>query len=264
MRHFAGLAAALTFIVAVNAQTRRPPAPAPRPSAPARRDAVVPFAVGETLTYDVSWSNLLTAGSAVTRVVGKRASFGGTAYEITADGRPLPLIARLYPVYYKMDTLLDSVALLSQWTGLYSDENGRKRQTSMRFDRPARRIFYEMTTEPTAKTELPATVGAQDGLSLLYALRARAFRAGERFAVPVADDGAMYSVESETSGPERVTVKLGAVDAWNLKVTVLDRERQPVGRNVGVWISTDARRLPVKIQADLPVGSFILSLREAR
>ncbi len=33
---------------------------------------------------------------------------------------------------------------------------------------------------------------------------------------------------------------------------------------MAVWISTDARRLPVRLQADLPVGNFNLVLREVR
>jgi len=238
-------------------------AQAPRPSPPPR-EATVPFAVGETLTYDVSYSNLLTAGTAVTRVGEKRASFGGTAYAITADGKPVPLIQRLYPVYYKMDTLLDSVALLPQWTGLYTEENGKKRQTSMRFDRPARQVHYEMTTPTPVKADVAVPAGAQDGLALLYTLRTRQFRSGERFTVPVADDGSVYSVNVATSGPERIAGRLGQSECWNLQITIVDDKGAAVGKNIGVWLSTDPKHLPVKIQADLPVGSFVLLLREAK
>ncbi len=269
MRVPAALALALALVAGLAAQQPRPTVPraqppAALPRAEVRRDATVPFLPGETLTYEVSWSNLLTAGTAVMRVVQKRPSFNSTAYEIVADGRPLPLIARLYPVYYKMDALLDSVTLLSQWTGLYTEENSRKRQTSMRFNRATRQIHYEMTTEPPSQADMTAPAGVQDGLALLYTLRTRDLRAGQRFAVPVADDGSLYSVEFEASGPERISVGLGPMDAWKLAVSVLDAQRQPVGQNIVIWISTDRRRLPAKIQADLPVGSFVLGLREAR
>lgn len=256
MRLITAVAALLVSAIVVEGRMQRPATPA--------RDAAVPFAAGETLTYDVSWSGLLTAGTAVTRVVQKRPSFGATAWEITADGQPLPLIQRLYPVYYKMDTLVDSTTLLSQWTGLYIDENGRKRQTSMRFDRPTRRVQYEMTTEPVTKAELSAPATVQDGLALLYVLRTRTFKAGERFSVPVADDGALYTVEIAVSGPERTTVRLGTMDAWNLSVTIVNEAKEQVGRNIGILISNDAKKLPLKIQAELPVGNFVLSLREAR
>ena len=45
---------------------------------------------------------------------------------------------------------------------------------------------------------------------------------------------------------------------------IRDTKGQVVGRGLAVWISDDARRLPVRIQAQLPVGSFVLTLKEAR
>src|SRR5262245_6237812 len=127
--------------------TPAPRAPAPktpaRPAPPPAREADVPFRVGETLTYDVSWSQFLTAGTATARVIEKKPSSGSTAYAIVADGRPVPLVARFYPLYYKMDSLLDSFSVLSQATSLYTEEHGKKRQSNMRFDRHARRAFYE-------------------------------------------------------------------------------------------------------------------------
>jgi len=239
--------------------TRTPARPAPPPA----REVDVPFRVGETLTYDVSWSQFLVAGTATSRVVEKKPSAGSAAYAIVADGRPVPLVARFYPVYYKMDSLLDSFSILSQETSSYSEEKGRKRQSSTRFDRAERRAYYEAPTESIKENfQIPANV--QDGLATLYAVRGRAFKAGERFTIPVADDGTLYSVEFETRGPERVRVPMGDVEAWNLRLTILDDKQQPAATNSAVWISTDARRLPVKLQSDLAVGSFVLALREAR
>ena len=57
---------------------------------------------------------------------------------------------------------------------------------------------------------------------------------------------------------------LGEVTAWKVRPTVFDEKNKPVGRNMAIWMSDDARRLPVKFQAELPVGSFNLVLREAR
>src|SRR5579864_6610374 len=76
----------------------RPTVPSP-PAAPAGAEKAVPFKVGETLTYDVSWSTLLTAGTAVLTVQDKKPSYNSTAYYIVAEGRPTPLVAKLYPTY---------------------------------------------------------------------------------------------------------------------------------------------------------------------
>jgi hypothetical protein len=44
---------------------------------------------------------------------------------------------------------------------------------------------------------------------------------------------------------------------------VLDASGQPAIGDAAVWYSTDARRLPIKLQGRLPVGHFVLVLREA-
>ena len=68
----------------------------------------------------------------------------------------------------------------------------------------------------------------------------------------------------QAARPEHIKVPLGDLDAWNMKVSITDAQGKPVGQNIGVWISNDARRLPLKLQAELPVGNFVLALREAK
>ncbi|MQA31128.1 MAG: DUF3108 domain-containing protein [Luteitalea sp.] len=229
----------------------------------AGREIAVPFRVGETLIFDVAYSTYLVAGTATSTVVEKRSP--EQAYYIVAEGRPLPLIARMFALYYKMDTLLDSVTGLSQRTSLYTEEGSRRRTAITRFDRGARKALYELqATEGAVKDELAAPADVQDGLAMLYALRTRTFKPGERFTIPVADDGVLFSVEVEPTGPERLTTALGELEAWNLKITITDGKGAPAAKNMAVWLSTDARRLPLKLQADLPVGSFALTLKAVR
>jgi len=59
-------------------------------------------------------------------------------------------------------------------------------------------------------------------------------------------------------------MRLGEFDAWNLRITLFDPKNQQVGKNISVMMSRDERRLPLRIQADLPVGYFVLALKEAR
>jgi hypothetical protein len=235
-----------------------------RTPAPARAEMAVPFKVGETLTFDVAYSTYLVAGTATSTVVEKRSANGSNAYFIVADGRPLPLIARMFALYYKMDTLLDSVTGLSQRSTLYTEEGTRRRTATTRFDRTARKAMFELQADGTARDEFTIPPDVQDGLATLYALRTRSYKAGERFTIPIADDGVLYSAAVETTGPEPLKMALGEFNAWNLKLTVTGPKGEQVGKNMAVWLSTDARRLPLRLQADLVVGSFALALKEVR
>jgi hypothetical protein len=238
--------------------------PRERERAVPRRETAVPFKVGETLTFDVSWSSYLVAGTAVASVRERRAGPDSTSYYIVAEGRPLPLIARLYSLYYKMDTLVDTATLLPQQMTLYSEEGRRQRLGTTRFDRAARRAFFELSGDTSFKTDMNVPTQVQDGLSALYSIRASAISPGTTLKYPIIDDGSIYQVQMEASSPERVKVPLGDMTAWKLGVRITDSQGQAVGQNIGVWISNDTRKLPVKLQADLPVGNFVLALREAR
>jgi hypothetical protein len=238
----------------------------PRPGSgqAARREASVPFKVGETLTYEVSWSSVVVAGLATATVVEKKPSFNSTAYYIVVEGRPVPLLQKIYNLYYKMDTLVDSFTALSHRGALYSEEGSDHRLGSTTFDRNARRAHYELQTDKVEKSDFPIPAGTQDGLAALFIVRGRAFKAGEAFTLPVADSGAMYTVPIQVGAPEQIKVPAGDFTAWPLKAEILDAQNQAIWKNIAVWISTDPRRLPVRLQAELPVGNFVLALREAR
>lgn len=243
------------------ARSSRQPASAPKPP---RVERPVPFNVGETLTYDVSWSSYLTAGTAVTTVKEKRPSYSSTAYYVVAEGRPTPLMSKLYSLYYKMDTLIDAYTLLPQRGSVYSEEGKRHRFRATMFDRSAGKAFFEYRSATTVKADFPVSPYVQDALSAIYVLRAIPLKAGDRMTMPVSDNGTNYKVQMDVAGLERVRTPLGEVSAWKIRPAISDEKNQPVGRNVGIWISDDARRLPVKIQGDLAVGSFVLVLRNSR
>ena len=239
----------------------------PHPSLAQSRSRVerpVPFRTGETLTYDVSWSNFLVAGTVVTTVGEKKPSLDSTAYYIVAEARPAPLLARLYSLYYKLDTLLDVYSLLPQQGSVYTEEGTRHHLKTTRFDRNAKKAFFEYQSTTTVKADFPIAASTQDALSALYVLRAIPFKAGLHVTMPVSDDGLNYKLTLDVAAPERVRTPIGEIPAWKVMPVVTNDRGQPIGKNLAVWISDDARRYPVKIQADLPVGSFALVLREAK
>lgn len=259
------IAAAPVFLSAQARPSAPPRAKAPaRPAAAARSERPVPFRVGETLTYDVSWSSYVTAGTATVTVREKRPSYGSSAYHIVAEGRPTPLLSKLYTLYYKADTLLDAYSLLPQRGSIYSEEGSDRRTKTVSFNQGARTAVYEVQTATHVRRELTLPPYSQDALSAIYVLRALPLKPGASIAMPVSDSGRIYKVQLSVGSPEAVKSGLGTVSAWRVTPTVLDEKGKPNGRAMALWISDDARKLPVKLQAELAVGSFQLVLREVR
>jgi hypothetical protein len=243
----------------------RAKAPLPPPFAPAaRRERPVPFKVGETLVYDVSWSTYLTAGTATVTVRDKRPSFDSVAYYIVAEGRPTALLSKLYTLYYKADSLLDAYTLLPQRGSLYSEEGRRRRMKSTRFDQAAKSAHFEMKTATVMTKDLQVPAFAQDSLSAVYVIRSLPLRDRLKLTMPVVDGDDIYKVQVAVTGHENVTTPLGQFLAWKITPTIMNAKGTPQGRGLSLWISDDARKLPVKMEAEMPVGRFVLSLRESR
>ena len=248
-------------------------APAPRPAPPASRppasavakprtERVVPFAVGETLTYDIGWAGFLTAGTATVAVREKKPSYGSTAYYITAEGQPVSFVAKLYPLYYKVDTLVDAYSLLPQRASIFSNENGHEKLRTTLFDQRKRTATYEVrsTTTTTRTLRLPAE--ALDALSAIYVMRTLPLAAGSTLDFPVVDSGELLRLRVTVAGKEALSTAAGTTATWRIEPAIFDAQGQPTStRKVAVWLTDDARRTPVKMSADTDFGTFSFVLR---
>jgi len=249
------------------AQAQRPtPAPT-RPTsatAPARAEKPVPFKIGEVLSYDVAWSSYLTAATATVEVRSKEPSFDSVAYYVVAEGRPTAFVAALYTLYYKVDTLLDAYTLLPQRASTYSEEGKRRRMASTRFDQAAHTARFEVKTRTVLSKQLTVPPSTQDALSAIYVIRTLPFRDKLKLTIPVVNGDDVYRVEVVVVGRENVTTPLGQFLAWKVTPLVTNAQGASEQRSFALWISDDARRLPLKLEAEMPVGRFVLSLRDAR
>ena len=263
---------ALPSSVRTLAQSGRAPTPATKPTpaqkktapAPARPvEAIVPFRVGEVLDYDVAWSSFLTAGSATLTLADKSAAFGSTVYHVVGEGRPVSLVARLYTLSYKAETWLDVYTLLPHQGRIYSEE-GQERQTkTVGFDQRAHTARFEESGAPSRQMTVPPLT--QDALSAIYALRAQALTPGKKISMPVAHDENVLTLQITVDGRETTTCGLGTIPSLKLTPTILDASGTvKTVRALTLWISDDARRLPLRMRADLAVGTFDLILREIR
>ena len=212
-------AIAVALLVPTTAQSPKPRKAPTRPfaaasaPAPIAADKPVPFSPGETLTYDISWSWYLTAGEATLSVKDKRPAGGSSAYYIVAEGRPTGIVSKLYTLYYKLDTLLDSRRLLPQRGSVYSQEGSRRRTRITVFDHAASHADYEVKTTTDVKTSMGLARDSQDALSAVYALRATPLKPDTSLVIPVCDGGKMYRVQFSVGRAEPVKVGDASIPA---------------------------------------------------
>jgi hypothetical protein len=270
----------LLFVAAVSLMIPRPgstqnprPAPRPKPPAPSRPvtpapppkvERQVPFKAGEELVYEISWSGSVTAGTATVRVADKRPSLGSTAWDFVADGRPTAFLAAIYPVYYKAETLVDAYTLLPQQGTLYSEEGKHRRSRTVTFHHDTSSATIDIKTATVVQQTFKIPPGTLDTLSALFAIRALPLREGLTLTMPVADGDDVYDVGISVGPRETMDSALGPRAAWRVTPNVLTGAGQMKGRTLRLWISDDPRRLPLRLEADMPVGRFVVNLIETR
>ncbi len=267
----AALTIALAVVLAASsglaAQARRTPAPAkkaPAKAAPAA-EMKVPFRAGETLTYNVGWSTYFTAGTATVRVQERRPLSGGrAAYVLVAEGKPGAILSKLYDLYYKAETLLDTRTLLPMTASVFSKEGSRTRVKTTHFKGAGKTADYSLQTTNLTKRTLSVQPYTQDALGAIYVLRALPFKQGDSMAMPVTSGGDVYRARINYGGIESIKTDAGTFQAWKVSVSAIDQDGKPAARSMHLWFSNDARRLPVKIEAGLPVGAFTLTLSNVR
>jgi hypothetical protein len=249
-----GIAAVLLLTsAALVAATSSPTAQADRP---------VPFKAGESLVYDVSWTTFLTAGQATLSVKERRPAGAGRAqYYLVAEGQPSSVLRRLYHLYYKAESMMDTQSLRPATATVYSDENGRKRYKTTRFLGNGT-VAYEIKTSTSAKSTVKVDPTAQDPLGAIYVLRALPLKPGQApFTIPITDSGKSYRLRVVVGNREQVKTGIGTLPA--IKLTLMATEtggKAADTSNLTLWLSDDARKLPLKFTAGLAVGSFQLTL----
>jgi hypothetical protein len=253
--------------VAPRAAASRPDAPpatraADAPSAAPRKPRPLPFGPGETLVYDVAWMSV-SAGTITMALAEERDEQGARAWRLRAEGRIASALASLYPLHYEIESSVDPDTLLPRRAVVQQQEGERRRTRVTLFDHAARRAHYEQVGGRRADVDTPAEVW--DGLSALYALRAAPGpAAGSRSSWAVCDGGRVYTVEVSAGESASVDTPAGLFGADRLTPVVRDAEGRPATGAVALWLSSDARRLPLRIELELKVGRFTVTLRDVR
>ena len=217
------------------------------------------FQPGETLTYSISWSSLVTAGIVTTEVQGDRLPDGREGIVFAVTGRTKGVLDAMFPVYDTVRSLFDPQSMVNLTYRLTESYGKKKRRREMVFDHSNNTVLSRLNDDKPETLAVPENT--LDGLSMLYVLRMREdFREGKIFTLPVHDSSKNWSVEIHTLGRERVTTPAG-------EFSTIKIETHPTYRGVFlnkgvvfIWLTDDARKIPVLAKGSLKVGSFVFTL----
>lgn len=219
------------------------------------------FAAGEKLTYSISWSDIVKAGIAVMEVSEGTGPDGRRALKYVSRTHSVGLVEKFYPVRDTVESLVDADDLSSLQFVLRESHGKRQRERDMLFDRAKETVTVSVNHGAPETFSVPVRV--QDALSSLYYVRARKdLTVGQSVLVDVHDNDKTWSVEIQTLGKERIETPAGSFDTVKVKTYP---KYEGVFMNKGeiyIWLTDDARRIPVKMQSIISIGSIMATLLE--
>lgn len=154
---------------------------------------------------------------------------------------------------------------------LLDSREGRKhRETKVDYDRAAKRVTYLERDVKADKTitykqmEIPACV--HDVTSALLKLRQMKPEPGATIEIPVSDGKKLISARVDSLAREKVHTPAGQFDTIKYEAFLFNGQLYRRKGRLFVWLTDDAKRLPVQVRIQLPfyIGTVTLQLEKLR
>jgi uncharacterized protein DUF3108 len=224
----------------------------------AEEAAAPPFAAGETLSYDVTWS-VFPAGRVVATL---NASPGksGPEYEVKTTAESRGFVSLLYSVEDEFHSIFKTGPVCSERISKKVSEGRRHKDTRIQFDY-ARKLAILDERDPTNSKVppkhdekiIPACV--QDVVSAFYFLRSQPLEVGKKIELAINDGSPTSQVVVEVQAREQIQTGLGTRTALRVEPKIFGALYPRKGRML-IWFSDDPQHLPLRIQMMVSIGSI--------
>ncbi len=235
----------------------------------------LPLPNPERLLYRISCSGWLTLGFAEMRIKGRTQEQGVDCYVFETRTWAADWLKGIYPVDDLIQSHWDPKKRRTLWHYKRIKEGRLDQEYEVRFDYPKQTAYWKQrgfsppTTKNQATGEIPIPPSLQDPLSTLYLARSWQGEvvSGLQFNLQVFDDLKIASIAMEIGKKEELKVKINRQKTTR-KVYQIEPHMEGTGlfkrkgERLFIWVEQTGKRLPVRIQSDIPIGSIRAELIE--
>ncbi len=207
--------------------------------------------IPEKLEYSLSWTGI-NVGTATQEIVDE-----GETRRIISSARSNAWLSRFFPVDDRTESVLLKKGVFPgeprTFTMLFR-EGSHTRDREISFN-VAARVAHFHDRKNGEKVTVPIDGETFDIYSSFYFVRHQHLEPGRSFYINVLDSKKLHRIEVRVLKRERVSVPAGEFTTLKVEPMV-----KPVGvfegkRGAYIWLTDDERRIPVKAQTKVTVGS---------
>ncbi|MET0625689.1 MAG: DUF3108 domain-containing protein [Pyrinomonadaceae bacterium] len=216
-----------------------------------------PYAVGERLTYTVSFSNFPTAAHVEMQVTERGPLYGREGVELRASVETIGVVAAaLYALNNSYASFVDPSTGIPYRARQSIRQAGRVQDVTQDYNTPLG------TSALPPGRDMPVMAGSYDFLSALYRIRALPLSQGAVYALAVRNGETTYDAEVRVTGREMMKTNIGSSNVIVTQVRVRDN-READDYRLRLYFTDDERHVPVLITARHRAGEVRVELASA-
>ncbi len=223
----------------------------------------LPFAPGERLTYQISWLGV-PVGTAVFEIGPAGRHKGKPTWRFRMRAKTNPYADAIYRVRDDMHSWVNARMTRSVHFRKTQHEGSYHRDVKLHFNHRRGRIVYQNQWRKYPPRKL--FKDTFDPLALVYGFRRLKVRKVGQIPMSVSDGLKTIRASVKVLGKERVTVGDVMYDCWKVQPELRDVGgifKRSKNAKMVAWFSADERRLPVRLESEVIVGSFVATLIKA-
>lgn len=273
MRRFVSILAILTvgFAIAAVAQND--------PNAPEGRNvsyttpprSPVPFTSGETLTYEAKFNRILQGIPAADLTLNVETDPNSNTYAVKGAAVSKGTLLKLFRFSFlqRYQSWIDRDRFRAIKTTKHDVQRERVRDSEAVFDYGKKRVTF-LESDPKEPMKPPRRIASaleadtHDILSGIYALRTLPLEVGKTFNLAISDSGLVFDIPVRVIGKEMQKTIFGKVSCFRVEPQIFGPGRMIEQKGtIVIWITDDARRIPVRSQVESSVGRVEIKLKTA-
>jgi len=215
------------------------------------------FNIPERFEYDLTWAGVKA---------------GTSTLEITASGNDIKIVstarsADWVSVFYTVDDRVESnlkknphLLFVGQPVNyrIKVREGRHRRDKEVIFKQSGKVVYIDHLNNERHELEVPSSIF--DPLSSFYFFRTLPLEVGKSLYVTIFDSKKVWNVEVQVLRKERVSIPSGTFDTFVIRPLMKSEGIFYKKGDIYIWLTDDEKRIPVKLQTKVAVGSITATL----
>ncbi|MEW4923498.1 DUF3108 domain-containing protein [Algibacter sp. 2305UL17-15] len=216
------------------------------------------FEDGEWFKFKMSYSGFLKAGNATLTVKDSKLE-DKDVYHVVGKGWTTGMIRWFFKVKDRYETYFDKKTIMPYKFVRNIDEGGHTKDIEIEFDQENNKAHINNKKHKTKKV-IDTKPNIQDMVSTFYYLRnnldTRNLKVGDEIKVDMFFDEENYGFKLQYLGEETIDTEFGDIESLKFRPYVMAGRVFKEEESLTLWVSKDKNKVPLRIKADLAVGSL--------